>query len=393
MSSIKPIIVALRDEAVASGVKVPQQKLNDAIALALYGRPYSAVMAAESAGCTPEVKTEGSQQRLAEISEKYRIDPGVLSAILTPQFPGTGNGQAKANSTLESLGFIAPQVASFKKMIRENSGIVFVAGATGSGKSRTLYGLIGRITEERGEGYRIALVTGSVEYEPEALGAIHVPVDDRIRYDDAMVNAIKTAEAMGVDAIMIDNAGGVGTLKAALDAASRGRMVYLAIHANDSWDVPLMLGGVDLVRGLVHQRLVKVLCRDCSTVFGDSHKSPPMNTMMRMVSLFPGGAHLALRQWRRGLGCPVCRGLGVIGRTVLAEVAFLTPEITSTLSGEGRGVARDLWMSEGDSMTLQMHAIHQIGHGIIDFSHAEEAIGVLSESVGRSRDKSSSDSL
>lgn len=369
MSSIKPIVVALRDKAVSAGINLPQQKLNDAIAIALYGRPYAAVMAAEAAGRAPQAELDGREQRVAEVAERYRIDPVMLGKVLDGG--AAADCPAFDRASLESLGFSRQQVASLDSMLRENSGAVLISGATGSGKSRTLYAAMDRMQKQRGNDYRIALVSEVMEYA--AKGVLHVHVEHGAS-DDSMAEAIRKAQTMDVDAIAVDESKGAGTLKSALDAARSGHMVYLTVHAHDPWDLPAMLGAFDIVKGVVGQRLVNVLCDECSAPFMDGPSRVPLEVMTRVSGLFLDRGRSRLRELAPGAACKACQGRGVIGRSVIAEVAHLTPSIIDALRHLGSKAARTLWVRRDGGETSDMRLKELVRIGKLDPRHLVDSI-------------------
>lgn len=369
MSSIKLIVVALRDKAVSAGINLPQQKLNDAIAIALYGRPYAAVMAAEAAGSPPQVEVDGREKRIGEVAARYRIDSAVLGKVLAGS--ARTSELALDRPPLDSLGFSRQQVASLDAMLRENAGAVLISGATGSGKSRTLYAVMDRMQQQRGKDYRIALVSEVVEYT--AKGVLHVPVELGAS-DDSMAEAIRKAQTMDVDAIAVDESKGAGTLKSALDAARSGHMVYLTVHAHDPWDLPAMLGAFDIVKGVVGQRLVNVLCDECSAPFMDGPSRVPFDVMTRVSGLLLDRGRSRLREHAPGAACKACQGRGVVGRCVIAEVANLTPSIIDVLRHLGSKAAQALWVRRDGGETAEMRMEELVRAGKLDPRHLVDSI-------------------
>jgi hypothetical protein len=82
--SAKDQIAALRHKAVAAGIRLGMAKLNDALAKALFGRPYAPVVAADRSGAAPPVLPRDSS-RLAALEAEYGIAQGSLFRILHPE--------------------------------------------------------------------------------------------------------------------------------------------------------------------------------------------------------------------------------------------------------------------------------------------------------------------
>jgi len=77
--SIRDNIAALRRTAADRGLTLGMAKLNDAIAKALYGRPYSPVIAAEAAGTPPELSA--TAERTAAVAAEYGLDGEIFAGI------------------------------------------------------------------------------------------------------------------------------------------------------------------------------------------------------------------------------------------------------------------------------------------------------------------------
>lgn len=82
MPTIRDQIASLRTAAIEAGIVLPMAKLSDALALCLFNRPYSAVIAAEQAG-TPPV-ADPSRARTVEVASRYRIAADCLAKIVLP---------------------------------------------------------------------------------------------------------------------------------------------------------------------------------------------------------------------------------------------------------------------------------------------------------------------
>lgn len=89
--SVKDTIAAMRGEARSLGIKLGMSKLNDALAKALYGRPYSPCVAAEAAGNPPYPSWD--KDRCADVAVSYGIHEGSLMAVVMPTVTRLRGGQ------------------------------------------------------------------------------------------------------------------------------------------------------------------------------------------------------------------------------------------------------------------------------------------------------------
>lgn len=84
MSDFRSLVYSILDAAKAAGVTLTQAKLRDAISIALTNRPYSAAMAAESAGSLGEIVLPPAH--LTAACEAYQLD----EVVFAKAFPASG---------------------------------------------------------------------------------------------------------------------------------------------------------------------------------------------------------------------------------------------------------------------------------------------------------------
>jgi type II secretory ATPase GspE/PulE/Tfp pilus assembly ATPase PilB-like protein len=80
----------------------------------------------------------------------------------------------------------------------------------------------------------------------------------------------------------------------------------------------------------------------------------------------------------QGAGCKDCRGLGVSGRTVVAEVITPTAAFMQTFRDAGKLAARKHWVANG-GITKLAHLITMIADGRVDPRHGERVCGPLDQ--------------
>jgi len=117
------------------------------------------------------------------------------------------------------------------------------------------------------------------------------------------------------------------TAEIAIQSALTGHLVLSTLHANSVYDVfgRFQHMGVDLysfvsaLSGVSAQRLLRVVCTSCAeAVVPDAQE-------LQALGLAPG--QVQGWQFRRGRGCPACRGSGYRGRKAAAQVLPMTPEL------------------------------------------------------------------
>jgi twitching motility protein PilT len=116
-----------------------------------------------------------------------------------------------------------------------SSGIVLIAGPTGSGKSTTLAAMIDKINQERP--VHIITIEDPIEYifqNKQAL--IH---QRQLGNDtDSFSDGLKYALRQDPDVILVGEMRDIDTMKLALTAAETGHLVFSTIHTNSAGSAP-----------------------------------------------------------------------------------------------------------------------------------------------------------
>ena len=292
---------------------------------------------------------------------------------------------AETAGDLSVLGFEPHEVEMFYRLRAIPTGIVVVAGPTGSGKSTTLQRNMISMLQERN--YELNLIT--VEDPPEypIPGARQMPVTNAATEelkDREFTKALAASLRSDPDALMI---GEVRTLAAA-DLAFRGALsghnVWTTLHANSAPAILMRLKdmGVEdfklqdpsIMKGLLSQRLFRKICPYCRVRARDRLDNPAVKRLHQAFGDI--GVEMS---YLRGPGCKECEFRGVKGRTVVGE--FVLPDATFLdlmLRGE-TNKALDYWVTELNGRTLKEAAQARMLRGIIDIEEVERWTGLFND--------------
>ena len=166
---------------------------------------------------------------------------------------------------LGGLGMASPDLSRVRRLLASREGVILVAGPTGSGKSTTLFAALSeldRLTQN------VTTLEDPVEYRLP--GANQVQVDRRAGL--GFPDALRAILRQDPDVVMVGEIRDRETAEIAMAAAVTGHLVLSTIHTTDApgavtrllnMGVPpfLVAGGLT---GVVAQRLVRRLCRDCA---------------------------------------------------------------------------------------------------------------------------------
>jgi twitching motility protein PilT len=121
--------------------------------------------------------------------------------------------------------------AGIRKLVELRSGLVLVTGPTGSGKSTTLAAMIDHINRTR-PGH-ILTIEDPVEFvhQPRRCLVTHKEVGEHV---PSFLEAIRSAGRENADVILVGELRGAETMKAALQLASFGILIYATVHTNSA---------------------------------------------------------------------------------------------------------------------------------------------------------------
>lgn len=266
---------------------------------------------------------------------------------------------------LEKLGYTEIQLNQLKRVIKQKSGAIIMAGATGSGKTTTLASLIDLIPRDK------KVYTIEDPIEKKLLNASQVPVN----HENPLCtfsHLVRQTMRMDPDCLIIGEIRDEDTARTASRAAITGHLVLTTLHANSATNIVLRMQdlGLDIgtlsdpgfLKVLSYQTLVKKLCSKC--------KVPSKNTFQSKVLEC---AHV----YERGNDptCPECQGKGISGRMIIAELIELD-------GPEFEFIQKQAWYEwhkyfTNKKNTVLDRALALIQNGTISVPDTESAIGYI----------------
>ena len=128
---------------------------------------------------------------------------------------------------LENLGFSEESLTKLKKIISNPNGIILVTGATGTGKSTTVYAILDKLnTKER----NIITVEDPVEMKIEGINQVQAQAEIGLTFATALRSILR----QDPDTVMIGEIRDDETARIAIRAAITGHLVLSTIHTNNS---------------------------------------------------------------------------------------------------------------------------------------------------------------
>jgi type IV pilus assembly protein PilB len=226
---------------------------------------------------------------------------------------------------LNKLGFNKVNLNRFNKLIEKPTGIVLITGPTGSGKSSTLYAALNKLNSEE---VNIITVEDPVEYQLEGINQVQVNSNVGMTFAKGLRSILR----QDPNIIMVGEIRDQETAEIAVRASLTGHLVLSTVHTNDSLGTVTRLIDMGVepflvassVTGIVAQRLVRRVCRDCAE---------EQIATRREIEIFARRG-MKLEKVVRGRGCSSCNMTGYKGRIAIHEVLVINDEMRRVIMNE-----------------------------------------------------------
>lgn len=263
---------------------------------------------------------------------------------------------SKHVSGLDSLGFTDTNLEKVKKVINAPNGIILVTGATGSGKSTTVYSILNKLNEED---TNIITVEDPIEMDIE--GVNQVQTNSEIGLDFATV--LRSILRQDPDIVMIGEIRDSETAKIAVRASITGHLVLSTLHTNDALTTIERLCDMGVERyllssslaGIVSQKLARKLCPKCK----HKRKATAYERKLLKEQLNYNIDEVWVQK-----GCENCNK-GYKGRLAVHETLIITQDIRDAINNDiDRKELRELVYSGEDTYTLLQDGLIKAVQGL-----------------------------
>lgn len=166
--------------------------------------------------------------------------------------------------SFNALGFTTENEEKVLNMLKNKNGIVYLAGATGSGKTTTLYTMIDELKDDS---VNIYTIENPIEKTVEDINQIQIDEANGTNYPTILSALLR----QDPDIIVVGEIRDSETAELSIRASLTGHLVLSTIHSNSAVDslsrlsdmgVESYLVGASMV-GVLSQRLLRTLCSEC----------------------------------------------------------------------------------------------------------------------------------
>lgn len=269
---------------------------------------------------------------------------------------------------IENLDFNKQNYEKVLEMINKPNGIILVTGATGTGKSTTVYSILQRINHEE-----VNLITVEDPIEMDLPGVNQVQVNSDIGLTFA--NTLRSILRQDPDIIMIGEIRDSETAKIAVRASITGHLVLSTIHTNNSLTTIERLLDMDVERyllasalsGIISQRLARRLCPHCM-------KKRPAKPYEKEI--FKKYLNRDINEIYYSEGCSKCNH-GYLGRIAIQEVLLIDETIRDAINESmPKEQLRDLVYNQGNVITLFQDGLLKVEQGLTSLEEIMRLIEV-----------------
>ncbi len=309
----------------------------------------------------------------ADITERRRPQDGRVTAVVkgvtfefrlssVPTIYGeklvlrsTGSTEATHTGTIDGLGLTQRNEARLREIISAPSGVFFVTGPTGSGKTTTLFSVLQTVNSPD-----VNVMTVEDPVEMRIPGINQIQVNRAI--DLGFAPVLRAFLRQDPDIILIGEIRDTETAKIASEAALTGHLVLSTMHTNSAQQAVTRLIDIGVepflvapsIIGVLAQRLVRRLCVHCRESY-----EPDQEVLEGMF--FNVAQHRP--RLHRAVGCPACHDTGYMGRLGIHEILDISDEMRSLISRNASLLEIEKLAAEEGFRSMRYDAVKRILQG------------------------------
>lgn len=243
-------------------------------------------------------------------NESYDVRVSTLPTMFGEDIVLRIFNQEEVDFCLDNIGLDSTVRCFIDGLIERPSGLILVAGATGSGKTTTLYSILKAINSVAN---KVITIEDPIEYRLD--GISQVAVNESIGLTFA--NVLRSILRQAPNVIMLGEIRDAESAELVIQAALTGHLVLSTIHADTSAGALSRLRDLGIsnflinscLRGVISQRLALRPCKHCVT------ERAPTNDEMQLI-----GRDNVIDKVAVCNGCEKCLWRGYLGRTGIFEL-------------------------------------------------------------------------
>lgn len=223
----------------------------------------------------------------------------------------------------KGIGLTGKNLTKFNALLENSNGVILIVGPTGSGKSSSMYTMIGKLNTEQ---VNLVTLEDPVEYNFDGVNQVQINEKTGMTFASGLRSILR----QDPDIIAVGEIRDGETADIAMRAAITGHLVLSTLHTNDAPSTidRLLDMGVEnflissALKGIISQRLVRRICPYCRTEY-----TPSAEEQQKLQLPVSSG-----RKFYRGKGCQRCFHTGYRGRTAVFEILVINAEVRQAIA-------------------------------------------------------------
>ena len=275
------------------------------------------------------------------------------------------------NLSKDSIGLKGDDLEKYKRLMRIKNGMILIVGPTGSGKSTTMYTMVGDLNKRE---VNLVTLEDPVEYNME--GVNQVQINEKIGMTFA--NGLRAILRQDPDIIAIGEIRDGETAEIAMRSAITGHVVLSTLHTSDALGTIERLTDMGVepylvasaLKGVLSQRLIRKICPYCRKPY------EPTEEEQTELGLTPGQGRI----FYKGTGCAECFDTGYRGRTAVFEIFPLTAEVRRLIARHASREEIEDFLTDPSKgfVSLKENAVRLVEQGL---TSSEEVMRVVYEDI------------
>ncbi len=270
---------------------------------------------------------------------------------------------------LDRLGMLTPVEAQVREILENPSGLVLIAGPTGSGKTTTQYALLNYLNNGQ---RKINTIEEPIEYELTGIRQAEVDPQVSLGFPELLRAVLRQAP----DVIMLGEIRDPEVADTAVRAANSGHLVLATLHAPGASAAILSLKALGVsphflgmsIRAVLSQRLVRTVCPHCRTVAEDS------SMLDEFKETFQKCGVQSEMQMYEASACAECRYTGYVGQTGIFELMALNERLRHHIyDGKRPGDVYRQSLSDG-MIPFRTSAFAKIAEGVTSLTEVKRIL-------------------
>ncbi|OGH92237.1 MAG: hypothetical protein A2534_01820 [Candidatus Magasanikbacteria bacterium RIFOXYD2_FULL_39_9] len=284
--------------------------------------------------------------------------------------------------TLDELGFLAKPRKILETAIKKPHGMILVTGPTGSGKTTTLYSVLGILNQP---GVNICTIEDPIEYRMQ--GVNQSQINAKVGFTFAA--GLRSFLRQDPNIIMVGEIRDQETAEIAIHAAMTGHLVLSTLHTNNAPTTLPRLVDMGVAPFLVAyttnivmaQRLVRKICTYCKKEYYlDKAVGDELGLVFdvkKISALFKDnipkdykdeGSDVEKIAFYKGEGCNRCGQTGYKGRLGIYEIMEMDEELIKMINAHGTAEDIKKYARENGMITMLEDGLVKAKMGITTIS-------------------------